>query len=200
MLLQWPDITSGPSNMRARYLLPLCVGASLLLAACGNKGDSGANDVQHDWTALTTALNGYLGDGDNQVEGYSLALKLDGETVYTRAAGNVTGTNLPMNLDLAIPIASASKALSATIILSLVNNGLIDLDTPVSQYIGDQINWPIIKRDITMRMLLNHTSGLPFDSPCLSEDDTTLKDCAQEIANTGLNFIPGRSEEHTSEH
>src|SRR3546814_10026559 len=90
-----------------------------------------------------------------------------------------------MNLDLAIPIASASKALSATIILSLVNNGLIDLDTPVSQYIGDQINWPIIKRDITMRMLLNHTSGLPFDSPCLSEDDTTLKDCAQEIANTG---------------
>src|SRR3546814_748185 len=135
MLLQWPDITSGPSNMRARYLLPLCVGASLLLAACGNKGDSGANDVQHDWTALTTALNGYLGDGDNQVEGYSFALKLDGETVYTRAAGNVTGTNLPMNLDLAIPIASASKALSATIILSLVNNGLIDLDTPVSQYI-----------------------------------------------------------------
>src|SRR3546814_21199229 len=86
-----------------------------------------------------------------------------------------------MNLDLAIPIASASKALSATIILSLVNNGLIDLDTPVSQYIGDQINWPIIKRDITMRMLLNHTSGLPFDSPCLSEADTTLKDCAQEI-------------------
>src|SRR3546814_3263386 len=84
--------------MRARYLLPLCVGASLLLAACGNKGDSGANDVQHDWTALTTALNGYLGDGDNQVEGYSFALKLDGETVYTRAAGNVTGTNLPMNL------------------------------------------------------------------------------------------------------
>src|SRR3546814_14763989 len=96
-----------------------------------------------------------------------------------------------MNLDLAIPIASASKALSATIILSLVNNGLIDLDTPVSQYIGDQINWPIIKRDITMRMLLNHTSGLPFDSPCLSEADTTLKACAQEIANTGLNFIPG---------
>src|SRR3546814_12373652 len=92
----------------------------------------------------------------NQVEGYSFALKLDGETVYARAAGNVTGTNLPMNLDLAIPIASASKALSATIILSLVNNGLIDLDTPVSQYIGDQINWPIIKRDITMRMLLNH--------------------------------------------
>src|SRR3546814_147942 len=30
-----------------------------------------------------------------------------------------------------------------------------------------------------------------FDSPCLSEDDTTLKDCALEIGNTGLNFIPG---------
>src|SRR3546814_17068260 len=73
-------------------------------------------------------------------------------------------SNLSIYLYLAIPIASASKELSATILLSLVNNCLIDLDTPVSQYIGDQINWPIIKRDITMRMLLNHTSGLPFDS------------------------------------
>lgn len=177
--------------MRTRFLLPLCIGASLLLAACGNKGDSGAGDVQHDWTALTTTLDSYLGSGDDKIQGYSFALKLHGTTVYTRAAGTMTGTSVPMNLDLPIPIASASKAPSATIILSLVNDGLIDLDTPVADYIGDQINWPLLKRNITMRMLLNHTSGLPFDSPCLSDDGTTLKDCAQEIANSTLNFIPG---------
>src|SRR3546814_12031605 len=85
----------------------------------------------------------------NQVEGYSFALKLDGETVYTRAAGNVTGTNLPMNLDLAIQIASASKALSAPIILSLFKNVFIDPDTPVSKYIAAQINWPVLKADNT---------------------------------------------------
>lgn len=177
--------------MRAKLLLAAAVSASLLLSACGNRGDSGANDHAHDWTALTSTLDSYLGTDDNQVEGYSFALKLDGKTVYTRAAGDVSGTNLPMTLDLAIPIASASKALSATIILSLVKDGLIDLDVPVAQYIGSQIDWPSDKSSITMRMLLNHTSGIPFTSPCLDKDNTTLADCAQEIADTDLNFTPG---------
>jgi len=178
--------------MAVRHLLRLGVAAALLLAACGgDKGDSGANDVQHDWTALTATLDSHLGSGDNQVQGYSFALKLHGKTVYTRAAGTVTGSTLPMTMDLAIPIASASKAPSATVILSLVNDGLIDLDAPVSQYIGNAIDWPDDKAAITMRMLLNHTSGIPFDSPCLSDDSTTLKDCAQEIAGSTLNFSPG---------
>lgn len=165
--------------------------ATLLLSACGNTGDSGANDRGHDWTALTNTLDSYLGAGDSQVQGYSFALKLDGKTVYTRAAGNVTGTTVPASLDLPTPIASASKAPSAAIILTLVDDGKINLDEPVSTYIGDAIGWPLAKRKITMRMLLNHTSGIPFTSPCLDQDNTTLRDCAQEIANSNLNFIPG---------
>lgn len=177
--------------MRAKFLLPLTIAATLLLAACNNTGDSGANDVAHDWTALTATLDSFLGNRSDEVEGYSFALRLDGKTVYTRAAGDVTGSDVPMTFDLAIPIASASKAPSATIILSLVNDGLIDLDTPVSQYIGNQITWPSDKAAITMRMLLNHTSGIPFTSDCLDRDNTTLKNCAQEIANADLNFTPG---------
>jgi CubicO group peptidase (beta-lactamase class C family) len=163
--------------------LSAALSACVLLAACGNEGDKGNNDDEHDWTALTAALESFVGNGNGQVGGYSFALNVDGKPVYTGAGGD-------MSIDTPVAIASASKAPSATIILTLVNEGKIDLDAPVSQYIGSVVDWPQSKHDITMRMLLNHTSGIPFDSPCLNVDDTTLTDCVQEIADSDLNFDP----------
>lgn len=136
----------------------------------------------YDWSALGTTLDNYVSSG--QITGYSFALAVGGETVYTRGGGD-----LPDNA--IIPIASASKAPSAAIILSLVDDGLLDLDTPVAQYFGSAIDWPEDKAAITLRMLLNHTSGLTFSSPCLDDDSTTLQACAQEIAHSTLNFRPG---------
>ncbi|NKF20845.1 serine hydrolase domain-containing protein [Solimonas marina] len=176
--------TTAASRRHLPLALAAALAASLALAGCGGDGDKGADDVQHDWTGLTTALDSFLGAGSGQVLGYSFALKLDGKTVYT-------GANGTMSVDSVIPIASASKAPSATIILSLVKDGLIDLDTPVYDYIGSVVDWPIAKRSITMRMLLNHTSGIQFDSSCMNDDNTTLVDCVQEIADTTLNFVPG---------
>lgn len=158
--------------------------SALLLSACGDKGDKGLNDTERDWSGLTKALDSYVGIGDEELLGYSFALNVNGKQVYSGASG-------VLSVDSVIPIASASKAPSATIVLSLANDGLIDLDAPVSDYIGDIVDWPWLKRDITTRMLLNHTSGLPFDSACLNDDDTTLADCVQEIADSGLSFLPG---------
>lgn len=135
--------------------------------------------VVYDWTALAAALDAAVGSGEGQVPGYSFALEIAGRTVFRRGGGNL-GQNST------VPIASASKAASAAAILTLVDAGLIDLDEPVSTYLGDSIDWPIGKAPITMRMLLNHTSGLPFDSPCLADSTITLQACAQEIANRPL--------------
>lgn len=145
-------------------------------------GGDGGTPPSYDWSALGATLDGYVSSG--QITGYSFALDVGGETVYTRGGGN-----LPVNA--IIPVASAAKAPSAAIILSLVDDGLLDLDTPVAQYLGSAIDWPSDKAGITLRMLLNHTSGIPFNSPCLDDDTTTLQACAQEIANTDLNFRPG---------
>lgn len=145
-------------------------------------GGTTGGDVVYDWSALDGTLDSYVGSG--QISGYNFALVVGGETVYTRAGGNLPDNAL-------IPIASASKAPSAAIILSLVDEGLLDLDTPIAQYFDGVIDWPAAKATITLRMLLNHTSGIPFTSPCLDEDATTLQVCVQEIANTDLNFRPG---------
>src|SRR3546814_13658947 len=49
----------------------------------------------------------------------------------------------------------------------------------------------MLRCQIVLGMWCYVSAGLPFASLCRSDVDTTLKDCAQEIANTGLNFIPG---------
>lgn len=139
--------------------------------------------ISYDWTALAAALDSYLGSGDGQMDGYNFALEIRGRLVFERNGGN-------MPPRMTIPIASASKAPSAAAILSLVDQGLLDLDAPVSTYIGSSITWPLDKAPITLRMLLNHSSGLPFGSPCMENDSITLQACAQEIANLTLNFPP----------
>ncbi len=150
----------------------------ILLAGCSDGDGTGR------WVVVSKALDSFVGVGPDQVGGYSFALAVNGKTVFTRAGGLFP-------TDAAVPIASASKAPSATIILSLVKDGLIDLDTPVSEYLGNLVYWPLDKRAITMRMLLNHTSGIPFTSSCLDEDNTSLRACTQEIANSRLDFAPG---------
>ena len=82
-----------------------------------------------------------------------------------------------------IPIASATKWISAAVFMALVDAGTLRLDDKVSLYLpyftGD-------KADITLRQLLSQTSGLDNqnDAPCLSDSTTTLDLCAQQIAAT----------------
>jgi len=158
------------------------------LTATGPGGERSADTtlkvIVYDWSSLSSALDAIVGNASGQVDGYSFALEIAGRPVFTRGGGN-------LRANTTVPIASASKAPSAAAILALVDAGLLDLDTPISTYLGDTINWPAAKSAITLRMLLNHTSGLPFASACLENDSTTLQACAQEIADGPVNFIPG---------
>jgi len=87
-----------------------------------------------------------------------------------------------------VPIASATKLLSTLVILSLVKDGTLSLDTPVRALVPD---WPRDKAAVTLRMLLAQTSGLPARSPCLEARSTTLVACVQEISRTPLRATPG---------
>lgn len=159
-----------------------------LLGGCDGSGTYGdsyqAPTQKYDFEALASTLDGFVGDDDDQVPGYSFVLDIDGTTVFQRAGGELSTSSV-------IPIASSAKAPAAAAILSLVDDGLIDLAAPVSRYLGDAIDWPLAKSAITMGMLLNHTSGIPFNSPCLSRPEMTLQACVQEIADTNLDFFPG---------
>jgi CubicO group peptidase (beta-lactamase class C family) len=97
-----------------------------------------------------------------------------------------------------VPLNSASKMPSAAAILTLVDGLRLNLDLPVTTYLllGGVV-WPLDKVGITMRMLLDHTSGLPGlsdrTSPaCLGrQTSTTLRQCVIDISKLDLVSQPG---------
>lgn len=183
------DVRCGKS--RPNWRRGCGVLAVSLLAACSGGGDGSSTSTppvsSGDYSALQAKLQSYVDDGT--VSGLAFTLVNANGTLFTYAAGNMTA-------DSRIPIASASKAPTVAAILTLVDQGLLNLDRPVSSYLAGNITWPADKAAITTRMLLNHTSGLPHlfaagQPACLDDPRVTMQYCVQQIANAALEFAPG---------
>ncbi|MEV4508482.1 serine hydrolase domain-containing protein [Dactylosporangium sp. NPDC049525] len=69
-----------------------------------------------------------------------------------RAAG------LPNTPGTRFGIASGTKGMTAVVVLGLVEDGLLALDTPARQVLGADL--PLIGADVTVEQLLAHTSGI----------------------------------------
>jgi D-alanyl-D-alanine carboxypeptidase len=78
-----------------------------------------------------------------------------GRTVIRSGVGDVR-TGAPVPADGHWRMGSITKPFVATVVLQLVGEGEIELDAPVDRYLPG-----LVSRDITVRHLLQHTSGLP---------------------------------------
>jgi D-alanyl-D-alanine carboxypeptidase len=67
-------------------------------------------------------------------------------------------SGLPMHADNRMRIASAAKAFSGAVALSLVNKGKLSLDDTIGKRLPEL---PAAWSKVTLRQLLNHTSGIP---------------------------------------
>jgi D-alanyl-D-alanine carboxypeptidase len=97
------------------------------------------------------------------IPGLSLAVVRDGKIIKVKGYGlaNVE-TNSPATPETVYKIASISKQFLAAGIMLLVEEGKIGLDDKVSKYLdGTPETW----REITIRHMLTHTSGLDDDPP-----------------------------------
>jgi len=63
----------------------------------------------------------------------------------------------PMGIDTAFRVGSISKSFVSTMVLQLVDAGLVDLDAPLSTYLPETS----VGGDVTVRWLLSHRSGIP---------------------------------------
>jgi D-alanyl-D-alanine carboxypeptidase len=87
---------------------------------------------------------------------------------------------------------SIGKTFVAAVTLQLVGEGKLNLDEKISRWLGDKSWFPKLPNspDITLRMLLNHSSGIPNHVEEKSFFKASLKDAGRDIKYEELlNFI-----------
>ena len=103
----------------------------------------------------------------------------------------------PVTTDTAFALASVSKTLTAAVVLQLVDEGRLSLDDRVAPLLPGYALHP----RITVRELLDHTSGLPdyflngkIDRPLQSEPDAawTAQDAWDYVLGPRKRFRPGK--------
>ncbi len=97
-----------------------------------------------------------------QVPGVAIAIVKDGQVVLARGYGvRRLGESTPVNGQTRFGIASNTKAFTATALGILVEEGKLEWDAPVVRYLpAFQMYDPWVTREITVRDLLVHRSGL----------------------------------------
>src|SRR3954463_7434734 len=90
--------------------------------------------------------------------GISVAVARDGQVVFARGYGMANLEHaVAVTPETVFHIASISKNILAVVVLQLVDEGKLNLDDDVTKYIPEA---PTHGRKVTVRQLLNHTSGI----------------------------------------
>ncbi len=99
---------------------------------------------------------------DWEVPGLVMTVVKDGETVFTKAWGVRTlGESGKVDTQTLFLCASTTKAFTAAALAMLVDEGKLQWDDPVSEYMPEfQLYDPFVTRKLTIRDLLVHRAGL----------------------------------------
>jgi CubicO group peptidase (beta-lactamase class C family) len=94
--------------------------------------------------------------------GLSVAVGRGGEVVLARGYGHAdVAAGRSMTPDTTVCSGSMGKVYTATAVMQLVEEGRLALDEPVNRYLTEfQVTNPLGGRDVTVRDLLTHRSGL----------------------------------------
>jgi len=129
-----------------------------------------------------------------RIKALSLSIVKDEKILYTKGYGftSVDSENI-VTPETRLETASITKLFTATAIMQLVEQGKLDLNKKLIEYIpGFKLKDNGFK-DITLLHLLTHSSGFPWDSELkkASSDSMALKEFIFSLYNTKLKFSPG---------
>ena len=144
-------------KLRSRWsalLLALALALSLTVSAAAEETEAAAAEDPIE-TAMTAAAT-YGGAVSIQY-----ALWQDGEIIDTGAQGVYSRTeNRALTEDILYGIGSVSKIYTTVAVMQLAEDGKVNLDAPVTRYLKEFKMADPRYKDITVRMLLNHSSGI----------------------------------------
>lgn len=119
------------------------------------------------------------------------------DIVHARAYGNAT-PEMANQLTTVFHVASVTKQFTAAAIMQLVEQGALDLDGPINDYLPEKYRSGIWT-DVLIRHLLSHTSGIPDYAVTREYYDVTdgwafaetVDGMIREAMQSELEFVPG---------
>jgi CubicO group peptidase (beta-lactamase class C family) len=109
---------------------------------------------------------------ENVVPGIAIAVVFQDKTVYAKGFGvRDVNTSQPIDADTVFQLASVSKSIGSTVVAELVGEGKITWDSKLSALDPAFAMFdPWVTREITIRDMYAHRSGLPEHAGDLLED------------------------------
>ena len=117
----------------------------------------------------------------------------DGVTTAAAGTGNLN-TDAAMTPDTGFLTGSITKVWTATLVMTLVDDGLIDLDAPLLEYLPHlRLGDPDAARLLTPKHLLNHSSGIDAGDYLLElgEGPDAHQRYVEALASVGQVHAPG---------
>lgn len=133
----------------------------------------------------------------HRIPGFAFAIFDSKDTLLTVCMGK-SNLGFAINEETIFSLQSISKNITALAVMKAVQDSLLDLDTPISEYLpGFTVNSCFESKPedkITLRMLLSHTAGFTHEAPVGNNYDYTP--CAtdehmESISETWLKFPVG---------
>jgi D-alanyl-D-alanine carboxypeptidase len=152
--------------------------------------------------AFESIVTGSLADGSVPGALVGVWYPGRGEWVHAAGVGNLT-TAQAMTVEDHVRIASNTKTFVATVILQLVDEGMIGLDDPLESYIPDIPNG----QEITIRQVLGMTAGIYdfVNDPLIAVDYAanpmlpfTPEDALAIIQASAPDFAPGEKAQYSN--
>jgi CubicO group peptidase (beta-lactamase class C family) len=139
-----------------------------------------------------------------KVPGLVYGLVHGGELVHVRGLGTLrVGADATPDARSVFRIASMTKSFTAATVLLLRDEGRLQLDDPIDQYVPELANLRYPTRDsprVTIRHLLTMTAGFPTDDPWGDRQQGLDFGAFSELLRTGLGFAwaPGTRYEYSN--
>jgi D-alanyl-D-alanine carboxypeptidase len=130
----------------------------IVISSCkGKKHDEELNLPEPSFTdELQEAIDQVLSAYPDHNLGISAAVIVPGHRTWIGVNG-YSHQSVPITIDMLFNVGSIQKNFESALVLKLVEDGKLSLDDPISKYLPA---YPNVDRNITVRQLLNHTSGV----------------------------------------